>query len=153
SGARPVGGRGVLAGAAIEPECRGFRCSRRFARSTGGSAVTPSITFPHDFSDDLRRWQMRALVSGGVLMILSSIGAVFNPGQFFRSYLMGYLFWIGLALGSMGLVMVQYLTGGAWGLISRRTLESAMLTLPALAVLFLPIIFGIPSLYEWSHAD
>ena len=115
--------------------------------------MTPPIIFPREFSDDLRRWRTRALLAGVMLMILSIAGAFFNPSQFFRSYLMGYLFWIGLALGSMGLVMVQYLTGGAWGLVSRRTLESAMLTLPALAILFLPIIAGIPELYEWSHPE
>ena len=66
---------------------------------------------------------------------------------------MGYLFWVGLALGSMALVMVQYLTGGAWGVMTRRLMESSMRTLPLLAVLFIPILIGIPELYSWSHAE
>ena len=93
----------------------------------------------------MRRWQTRFLAGGLLLLVVSVIGALFNPGQFFRSYLMGYLFWVGLALGSMALVMVQYLTGGAWGVVTRRLLESAMRTLPLLALLFIPILFGIPS--------
>src|SRR5215472_12288536 len=115
--------------------------------------MTPSFAIPGDLGRDLHRWQRPALIAGGILLILSIIGAFFNPGQFFRSYLMGYLFWIGLTLGSMALVMIQYLTGGAWGLVTRRLLESAMRTLPILAVLFIPILIGIPRLYVWAHAD
>jgi hypothetical protein len=93
------------------------------------------------------------MIAGGILLLASIAGGIFNPQQFFRSYLMGYLFWIGLPLGAMALIMVQYLTGGAWGVVSRRPLESAMRTLPVLAVLFVPILIGIPWLYGWAHAD
>jgi hypothetical protein len=43
--------------------------------------------------------------------------------------------------------MLQHLTGGHWGIVIRRPLESATRTLPLLAVLFLPIIFGMKYLY------
>jgi hypothetical protein len=115
--------------------------------------MTPSFAIPGDLARDLRRWQRPPLMAGGILLVLSIIGAFFNPGQFYRSYLMGYLFWIGLTLGSMALVMIQYLTGGAWGVVTRRLLESATRTLPVLAVLFIPILIGIPRLYIWAHAD
>jgi len=114
--------------------------------------MTPAIPQPW-IPEDLRRWQRPSILAGIALLAISIIGAVFSPGQFFRSYLFGYLFWIGLALGSMALVMVQHLTGGAWGVVTRRMLESAMLTLPLLIVLFVPIVFGIPQLYLWSHSD
>src|SRR5579883_471068 len=113
--------------------------------------MTPAM--PLELPLDVRRWWRPSLIAGGVLLVISIIGAIFSPQQFFRSYLMGYLFWIGLALGSMALVMVQHLTGGAWGVVTRRTLESAMLTLPSLAILFIPILVGVPDLYSWSHAD
>ena len=58
-----------------------------------------------------------------------------------------------LALGSLALLMLQYLTGGAWGIVIRRPAEAAARTLPLLALMFLPIVIGIPNLYEWSHAD
>jgi hypothetical protein len=99
------------------------------------------------------RWQMPAVIGGAVLLLISIAGAFFNPAEFFSSYLFSYLFWVGLALGSMAIVMTQYLTGGAWGVMTRRPLESAMRTLPLLAVLFIPIGFGIPELYHWSHPD
>jgi hypothetical protein len=60
---------------------------------------------------------------------------------------MGYLLVLGLALGSLGLLMLQHLTGGHWGIVIRRPLESATRTLPLLAVLFLPIVFGMKYLY------
>jgi hypothetical protein len=101
----------------------------------------------------LTRWQNPALLSGIVLLVISIVGAFFNPQEFFGSYLFSYLFWIGLALGSMAVLMTQYLTGGAWGLVSRRTLESATRVLPLMAILFIPIIIGIPQLYHWAHPD
>ncbi|HLH06574.1 MAG TPA: hypothetical protein VKW78_05005 [Terriglobales bacterium] len=115
--------------------------------------MSPSFPISAELSFDLRRWQRFALIAGILLLIVSIIGAFFSPSEFFHSYLFGYLFWIGLTLGSMAVVMIQYLTGGAWGVVSRRTLESAMRTLPLLVLLFIPILFGIPDLYDWSHAD
>jgi hypothetical protein len=70
---------------------------------------------------------------------------------FFQTYLVAYVFWIGISLGCLGLLMVQYLGGGGWGLIIRRPLESASSTLWLMAVLFIPIILGLHSLYHWSH--
>jgi len=115
--------------------------------TNGGFAVTVEL------AHELRRWQMPALIGGILLLIASIVGAFFRPDEFFRSYLFGYLFWIGLALGSMAIVMTQYLTGGAWGVVTRRTFESATRTLPLLALLFVPIAIGIPHLYHWAHPD
>jgi hypothetical protein len=106
-----------------------------------------------ELHQDLRRLFVPALGIGILLSILSLVGLFFSPGDFFRSYLLGYLFWLGLTLGSLGIVMMQYLTGGAWGVMTRRTLESATRTLPLLALLFIPVAIGIPHLYDWSHPD
>jgi hypothetical protein len=102
---------------------------------------------------DLRGLFRKSLVVGLVLSAVSIVGAFLDPGDFFRSYLMGYLFWLGVALGALGIVMMQYLTSGAWGVMTRRTLESATRTLPVLAILFIPIALGLPSLYDWAHPD
>lgn len=115
--------------------------------------MTPTFSITNDLDFDLKRWQKYALEFGAVLLIVSIVGAFFNPSEFFHSYLFGYLFWIGLTLGSMAIVMVQYLTGGAWGVIARRPLESAMRTLPLLVLMFIPIAAGMPELYDWAHAD
>jgi hypothetical protein len=116
--------------------------------------MTSATYYPSpELRDDLGRWLRPALGIGIALSAASVIGAFFSPGDFFRSYLMGYLFWLGLTLGSLGIVMMQYLTAGAWGIMTRRTLESATRTLPLLVLLFIPIAFGIPSLYGWAHPN
>lgn len=106
-----------------------------------------------ELREDLRRIFGPALAVGIILSAASIIGGFLSPGDFYRSYLMSYLFWFGLTLGSMAIVMLQYLTAGAWGIVTRRALESASRTLPLCALLFIPIALGTPRLYDWAHPD
>ncbi len=106
-----------------------------------------------ELTSDLNKWFVRALGIGVLLSVAAVIGAFLDPGDFFRSYLMGYLFWFNLTIGAMAVVMMQYLTGGAWGVVTRRTLESAMRTMPLVAVLFIPVLIGIPRIYDWAHPE
>src|ERR1044072_6990613 len=101
----------------------------------------------------LGRFQQRAFIVGGVLLVLMLVMLFLNPAAFFRAYLIGWTFWTGIAVGSLALLMLQYLTGGGWGLVIRRVLEAATRTLPFMAVLFIPIILGSHSLYEWTHPE
>jgi hypothetical protein len=89
----------------------------------------------------------------GVLGVVLAVAGYFMAGadRFFQAYLVAYTFWMGVVLGSMALLMVQHLSGGVWGIVLRRPFEAAVRTLPVMAVLFLPIAFGMHSLYEWSH--
>ena len=61
---------------------------------------------------------------------------VFWPAHFFAPYLVGYLFWLGIALGCMGLTMLHHLVGGSWGLVIRRPLEAGAATVPAPGLAF-----------------
>jgi hypothetical protein len=82
------------------------------------------------------------------------LGALFgSPGQFFRAYFAAYVFYLGVALGGMAILMISHLTGGAWGYLIRRVLEAQMNTLPLLAVLFIPLAFGIEHLYLWAQPE
>ncbi len=101
----------------------------------------------------LRRARDRALVVGLVGVVACVVGAVVNPNQFFHSYLMAFMFWLGVALGSLAVAMMQYLTGGVWAFVMRRSLEAASRVLPLIAVLFVPILFGLHSLYPWTLAQ
>jgi hypothetical protein len=92
------------------------------------------------------------IVGTGVLLICVVLGFFFRE-QFFRSYLFAYMFCLGVVLGSMVILMIYHMTGGAWGAVSRRILEAAISLIPLLAVLFLPIAGGVHSLYEWTHAE
>jgi hypothetical protein len=98
--------------------------------------------------ESVGRLQRGALAVGGLTMVLAIFGAMRSPGAFYESYLVSFLLVLGLALGSLGLVMLQHLTSGHWGIIIRRPLESATRTLPLIAIFFLPIaLFGMKHLY------
>jgi len=96
----------------------------------------------------------RALLGAGVLgLAVAGAGGLVDSVQFFRSYLVAYLFFAGIALGSLGLVSLNHVTGGLWGVVIRRICESAMRTLPLLLVLFLPLLLGLGELYEWARPE
>lgn len=101
----------------------------------------------------LDRIQRIALIAGVVGIVLLVVGAVFDLTQFFQSYLYAYMFWFAFSLGPLAALMVQFLTGGKWGLVIRRPAEAAALTLPLMALLFIPIIVGIPQLYSWADPE
>jgi len=102
---------------------------------------------------DINRYRNTAMLFGIAGLLLAAIGWVISPAQFYRSYLWAFLFWFGIAMGCLPLLMLYHMVGGAWGFTVRRIVESGTRTLPILAIFFLPIIFGLPQLYEWSHAD
>lgn len=112
-----------------------------------------SFAIPPDLLGELHGWRTRFLALGAVALILCIIGGFFNADQFYRSYVWCYMFFIGVPLGMTALLMLQYLTGGAWGVVIRRPCEAAARTLPLMLILFVPIVIGIPRLYEWSHLD
>ena len=99
----------------------------------------------------LDRARRAALVLGLAALALCAAGALRNPVQFFRSYLVAYLFWIGIALGSLALVMLHHLVGGGWGFLIRRLVEAGSRTFLLLAVLFLPLLLGLSRLYLWAQ--
>jgi len=93
----------------------------------------------------------RSLIVGVVFGVVAVIGAFLRPEEFYRAYLLGFMCWLGVALGSMAILMIRHLTGGGWGMVIRRTLGAAMRTLPLLALLFIPIILGMHRLYIWAQ--
>jgi hypothetical protein len=113
----------------------------------------PAIDFgiSAELGNEMRQWRTRALIAGLAGTALCLAGFFLSPFQFYRSYLWAYVFYVGLAVGSMAWLMLQYLTGGAWGLVIRRPCEAAARTLPLIAMMFLPVLIGIPNLYQWSH--
>ena len=101
----------------------------------------------------LGRLQQRALMVGLVGLAGAAIGFVIDRDQFFQSWLIGFIFCLGLALGSLGLLMLQHLSGGQWGLVGRRVFEAASSTLPLLALFFIPVLVGMPTLFKWTNEE
>jgi len=97
--------------------------------------------------------QQRALVIGAIGLLACAVGAFVWPEDFFRGYLIAYLFVFGLTIGSLAILMMQYLTGGDWGLVIRRELEAATRTVPLLALAFLPLLLGLHRLFPWTNAS
>lgn len=117
-------------------------------------ATTANYQPPLDTVSGLQRRGTIAAVAG---LVLAGVGFVLAGehalDRFYEAYLVAYTFWTGIVLGSLALLMVQHLTGGAWGVVIRRPLEAAVRTMPFMAVLFIPIVLGMGHLYHWTHAD
>src|SRR5437879_9290000 len=92
----------------------------------------------------------RSLMVGVVFGVVALIGAFMRPEEFYRAYLLGFMAWLGVALGSMAILMIRHLTGGGWGMVIRRILGAAMRTVPLLAFLFIPLLFGVKHIYPWA---
>lgn len=102
---------------------------------------------------EINRWRTLALGVGGIALIIWAFGLYFNREQALLSWLLGFIFWSGIGIGCLGVLMLQYLTGGAWGLVIRRILEAGTRTLPVIILMFIPLAIGVytRSFYEWTH--
>jgi hypothetical protein len=98
-----------------------------------------------------RTRKLAILAGAGALLCV--LGAVLGGETFHRAYLLGWLYWLGIALGALAITMLHNLSGGAWGLAIRGWLAPALLTLPLLALLFLPIALGARELYLWAGPE
>ncbi|MFN7951170.1 MAG: hypothetical protein U0610_05560 [bacterium] len=94
-----------------------------------------------------------SLIVGAVATALMAVGFFLNREQFLRSWLLGWVFWVGLGIGCLAILMLQYLTGGAWGMMIRRLLEAGTRTIWLLAILGLPIFVGVKALYVWAGPE
>jgi hypothetical protein len=99
---------------------------------------------------DVTRLEKRALTLGLAALVICVAGGFHSPTQFFRSYLLGYIFWLGVALGCAAILMLYHLVGGSWGFPIRRMLESGTRTLLLMAAFTVPLLFGLRQLYVWA---
>ena len=111
--------------------------------------MTPTDTLAGRFD----RIQRRAFVLGIAALVLAALDGIRAPEQFFRSYLLAFIFWLGFPLGCAAFLMVHHLTGGFWGLPIRRPLEAGTRTLPLITALVLPLLLGVGRLYSWTNPN
>jgi hypothetical protein len=102
---------------------------------------------------ELAPLQRKVFIAGGIGALISLVGLVINVDQFLQSYLIAYMWCLGVTLGCLALGMVHQLSGGAWGVVIRRPIGAAARVLPVMTALFLPIALGMTHLYIWTHAD
>jgi hypothetical protein len=101
-------------------------------------------------SVQLNRVQLGAIGVAVLGIILSAVGAILDLNNFFQSYLIAFFYWVGISLGCLALFMVLNLIGGAMSFSMQRLLAAGARTLPLMALLFLPLIFGLNTLYSWT---
>jgi hypothetical protein len=101
----------------------------------------------------IERLQRRGLVVGVAGLVIGGLGVVLQPNQLMPSWLIGFLFCLGLSLGCFALLMLQHMTGGQWGLVTRRIFEAGSRLLPLCALLFIPVAVFAPKLYLWARPD
>lgn len=101
----------------------------------------------------LRRARLLSLVVGAVAAVLLILGLILDPHQFTRSYLPAWLYWAGISIGCLALVMMQHLSGGVWGATLRRFLEAGAYLLPGMLVLFVPVALRLKDVYPWTHPE
>ncbi len=102
---------------------------------------------------EIARYQRVGLFVGAIGMVASILGLFVDRAQFLHSYLIAFMFVLAIPLASLGLLMLQYVSGGAWGLVIRRILEAATRTFPLLFILFIPIAIGLKELFTWTDPN
>ncbi len=106
---------------------------------------------PH--STGVARAQVPALIVGVLGIVLSIVGFMTSADAFYKAWLPAFLFWFLIAAGSLAVLMLQYVTGGEWGLMIRRPLGAAARTLPIFILFGIPIALGLPEIYEWARPE
>jgi hypothetical protein len=98
-----------------------------------------------------QRWALLAGIAG---VLLAIAGLLLNGWtQFLRSYLYAYMFWMGMGLGCLGILMMHHTVGGKWGMLIRRMCEAGARMLPFMIVLLIPVMVSLPVLYEWARPE
>lgn len=99
------------------------------------------------------QWQRVSLFVGCIGILLSAVAFSLNREQLLRSYLFAYLYWTGMALGCLAVLLMHHVVGGKWGMLIRRMCEAGSRTLPLMALLLTPVLFGLSTLYVWARPE
>ncbi len=98
----------------------------------------------------LRRLQRPVWMTTGAGLALLVLGAVLHWERFLHSYLYVWVFVWGLTAGALGMLLIHGLTGGGWGLVVQRPLQAAADLMPLVALLFVPLLFGMGEVWDWA---
>ena len=101
----------------------------------------------------LKEFYGKAVAVGGLGVVGTIIGFVLNTDQAFRSYLIGFMWCLGLTLGPLGMLFVWHMTGGQWGVSMRRIWEAATRNIYYCAALFIPVLIGYKHIYPWATPE
>ena len=111
------------------------------------------MTAADPVTTQIGQWQRRALLAGIAGVLLAITGFVLDREQFLRSYLYAYVYWTGMSLGCMGILLLHHVVGGKWGMVIRRMCEAGTRMLPYMFLLLIPVLLSIPTLYVWARPE
>lgn len=104
-----------------------------------------------DAAEKLGRIQHRALIAAAAGVVLCLAGLAQGLDSVLHAYVFAFSYWIGVSLGCLGLLMLQYVASGRWGVLLRRIFEAGAMLMPLMLLLFIPIAAAIGRIYPWSH--
>ncbi len=99
------------------------------------------------------RFGSLALIAGALGIALSAYGWFLHEKQFYFSWLVSFFFWLSIGLGGLFFVMLHHIVAARWSVVLRRLSEDAMMTIPFMAILFLPVLAGMQDLFHWTHEE
>ena len=102
-------------------------------------------------TDVLQRRSRQAFIAGGAGLFVCLVALFFARAEAFRAYWFGWVFWSGVGFGSLALLLLQFLTGGAWSRFAQRPAEAGAMTIPAMGFLLLPALFGLRHIFPWMN--
>lgn len=112
------------------------------------------MTTNQKLSSNVKRFQLIFLALGLVGLAIGVIAALTGSQErFFQSYLVAFIFWLGLSLGSLAFLMTHYLTGSRWGLTVRRVTEAGASTIWLMGLFFIPLLINLRGLYPWARPE
>ena len=114
--------------------------------------MSAKMTYSDTYQLDASTWSKgrNTLALAALISVIACVAGYLNdPVRFHQSYIIAFSYVAATGLGAFFFVMVQYLTGSAWSVTMRRIMENIMITLPACALLFIPIAFGLKDIYPW----
>lgn len=91
-----------------------------------------------------------AAALGAVGLLLTAVGGFSSPRDALFSYLFSFVYWVGIAVGSLLLLMVWHASNARWPVVLRRLLENHASTVLVFGVLFIPIALGLKDLFVWA---
>jgi hypothetical protein len=92
-----------------------------------------------------------AFLIGGLGLAACALFYTQNPHRFFFSYLTAFMFFLSISLGGLFFIIIHYLVRAGWNVVLRRIQEHLMKNIQLLILLFIPLLFGLHHLYEWTH--
>jgi len=108
---------------------------------------------PRTSGTGIAAWRTPARIVGIIGILASAIGWFLDPKTFYQAYLPAYIFWFQIVAGALGVLMLQYITGGEWGILLRRPLGAAARTMIWMALFFVPIAIGLKAIYLWANHE